>query len=154
MTDEPCARPDARKLQVLLIEDNPGDVDLLRWALDQADVNCELIVIDDGADAISFVQQTGKYSGAAVPDLAILDLNLPKYDGLEILAEMRANNAFATVPVAVLSSSSSSRDRAKMEVFRIARYLTKPPDLEEFMRIGPVLKDLLAESAAAHTSGR
>src|SRR5438874_13452464 len=123
MTDEPCVR----KVQVLLVEDNPGDVELLRWALGRASLDCELIVIDDGSDAIAFVQQRGKYTGAAVPDLAILDLNLPKYDGLEILAEMRANRAFASVPVAVLSSSSSPRDRAKMEVFRIARYITKPP---------------------------
>src|SRR4051794_377903 len=124
-----------RRAHVLVVEDNPGDVELLRWAFGRANLDCELIVIEDGAEAMAFVQQRGKYADAVPPDLAILDLNLPKYDGLEILGGMRANRAFATVPVAVLSSSSSPRDRAKMEVFRIARYLIKPPDLEEFLRI-------------------
>jgi DNA-binding response OmpR family regulator len=140
---------DIRKAHVLVVEDNPGDVELLRWAFGRAKIDCELIVIDDGAEAMAFVQQSGKYANAVAPDLAILDLNLPKYDGLEILGGMRANLAFASVPVAVLSSSSSPRDRARMEVFRIARYITKPPDLEEFLRIGEVVKELLEEHAPA-----
>jgi CheY-like chemotaxis protein len=135
---------EATRTQVLVVEDNPADVELLRWALHGADVQCDLTVIDDGGEALAFVQQRGKYLESHRPDLAILDLNLPKYDGLEILEAMRANAAFAGVTVAVLSSSSSPRDRARMEAFNIARYITKPPDLDEYLRIGFILKELLA----------
>jgi CheY-like chemotaxis protein len=73
-------------------------------------------------------------------------LNLPRYDGIEILEAMRANRAFADVPVAVLSSSSSPRDRARIEAFHIGRYITKPPNLDEYMRIGLIVKQLLEEA--------
>ena len=135
--------PEGTRTQVLVVEDNPADVELLRWALDGANVQCDLTVIEDGGEALAFMQQRGKYTGSPRPDLAILDLNLPKYDGLEILEAMRANKAFAGVTVAVLSSSSSPRDRAKMEAFNIGRYITKPPDLDEYLQIGFILKDLL-----------
>jgi len=135
------------KTQVLVVEDNPADVELLRWALDSAAVECELTVIEDGGEALAFVQQRGKYLGSTAPDLAILDLNMPKYDGMEILEAMRASQVFASVPVAVLSSSSSPRDRARMEAFNIGRYITKPPDLDEYLRIGLIVKELLAEQS-------
>lgn len=133
-----------RKVHILLIEDNPGDVALIRMALRNAGLDCDLTVIDEGGEAMAFVQQQGKYGASRAPDLAILDLNLPKNDGLEILAAMRGNQPFVEVPVAILSSSSWPRDRTKLEVFNIARYITKPPDLDEFMRIGLILKELLA----------
>jgi CheY-like chemotaxis protein len=146
--------PEVRKPKVLVVEDNPGDVELLRWALRRANLDCDLTVIDDGAEAMAFVQQRGKYAGVTAPDLAILDLNLPKYDGLAILSEMRANIAFAKVPAAVLSASSSPRDREKVEEFHITRFITKPPDLEEFLRIGLAVKELLAENAARVCPGK
>jgi two-component system response regulator len=135
--------PHSNKPRVLLVEDNPGDVDLLRLAFSNAGLDCELTVLDDGGEALAFVRQDGKYAGVSVPDLAILDLNVPKNDGLEILAAMRANPKFAELPVAVLSSSSSPRERAAMEHFHIRRFITKPSDLEEFMRIGSIVKELL-----------
>jgi CheY-like chemotaxis protein len=134
-----------RRVQILVVEDNAADVELLRRAFEDADLDCELTVIDDGGEAMAFAQQRGKYAGAAAPDLAVLDLNLPKNDGLEIVEAMRANRAFAEVPVAVLTSSSSPRDRAKMEAFGIGRYISKPPDLDEYLRIGSILKQFLAE---------
>jgi two-component system response regulator len=118
-------------------------VDLLRLAFSNAALDCELTVLDDGGEALAFVRQDGKYAGVPIPDLAILDLNVPKNDGLEILAAMRANPKFAELPVAVLSSSSSPRERAAMEQFNIRRFITKPSDLEEFMRIGSIVKELL-----------
>jgi chemotaxis family two-component system response regulator Rcp1 len=135
------------KAQVLVVEDNPADVELLRYALDSAGVDCDLTVIDNGGDALAFFQQRGRYSTSAPPDLTILDLNLPRYDGIEILEAMRANRTFADVPVAVLSSSSSPRERAKLEAFHIGRYITKPPNLDEYMRIGLIVKELLAANA-------
>ena len=132
-------------LNILLIEDNPGDVDLLRLAFSNARFECELTVLDDGGEALALVRQEGKYATLQPPDLAILDLNIPKNDGLEILEAMRANGMYAEVPVAVFSSSSSPRERAAMERFRIRRFITKPSDLEEFMKIGSLVKELLGE---------
>ena len=150
MTEEPAHR---RKAHILLVEDNPGDVALFRMALRNAGLDCDLTVIDEGGAAMAFVQGQGGREESRAPDLAVLDLNLPKNDGLEILAAMRGNQAFVEVPVAVLSSSSWSRDRAKLEGYRIARYITKPPDLDEFMSIGLILKELLLENGARETSG-
>ena len=134
-----------RHLRVLVIEDNPADVELLRWALEGAHLSCELIVLEDGGDALAYIQERGKHVGRLIPDLTILDLNLPKYDGIELLEAMRANAAFAHVPVAVLSSSSSPRDRSRMEAFDIARYITKPPDLDEYLQIGNIIRDLVSQ---------
>ncbi len=130
---------------ILLIEDNPGDVELFRLALASAGLDVELTVVDDGGEALALVRQEGKYAGLSAPDLAILDLNVPKNDGLEILEAMRASRMFAGVPVAVLTSSSSPRERAKMERFNIKRHMIKAADLEEFMKIGELVKELLAE---------
>jgi chemotaxis family two-component system response regulator Rcp1 len=142
----------SRKFHLLVVEDNPGDIALLRLALEDAQLDCELTLIDDGSDALAFIERRGKYADLPAPDLAILDLNVPKCDGLEILEAMRANRAFADVPVAVLSSSSSPRDRAQMEVFRIGRYITKPPDLDEYLKIGQIVKELLIHSTSSRTA--
>jgi CheY-like chemotaxis protein len=131
------------KSHILLVEDNAGDVELFRLALKKAKLDCELTVLDDGADALAMVRQLGRFANAAVPDLVVLDLNVPKYDGIEILEAMRANSAYAQVRVAVLSSSSSPRERTRIEQFHISRYITKPLDLDEFLAIGLILKDLL-----------
>ncbi len=139
----------AENARLLLIEDNPADVELLRYVLENAEVRCELTVIDDGGEALAFVQQRGKYAGTPLPHLAIVDLNLPRYDGIEILEAMRGNRAFANVPVVVMSSSSSPRDRAKIEDSHIGRYITKPPDLDGYLRVGEMVKQLLDEASAA-----
>jgi two-component system, chemotaxis family, response regulator Rcp1 len=137
-----------RKAHILVIEDNPADVVLLRFALESAGVDCALTVLDDGGEALEFIERKESVTGMEVPDLVVLDLNLPKTDGIEILEAMRNTVAFADIPVAVLSSSSSPRERARMEGFRVARYMTKPPDLEEFMQIGLIVRDLLNDIAA------
>lgn len=133
-----------RRYKVLVVEDNPNDVALLRLALTEAHVDCDLTVIDDGGDALSFVRQV---AGDAVPDLAVLDLNLPKRDGLEVLQGMRSNPALLDVPVAILSSSSAPRDRSRLQTFGVRRYLVKPPDFDEFLKLGQELKDLLPEDS-------
>jgi two-component system, chemotaxis family, response regulator Rcp1 len=124
---------EARKAHILLLEDNPGDVDLLRRALRSAELDCELTVLEDGAEALAFVRQQGKYASASTPDLAVLDLNLPKNDGLEVLEAMRASPLFAAVPVAILSSSASPHEQAKLQAFRIGRFITKPPRLRRVL---------------------
>jgi CheY-like chemotaxis protein len=131
------------KTHILVVEDNPGDVDLLRRALQAAQLECELTVIEDGAEALALARETGKYANTAPPDLAILDWNLPKHGGNEILAALRANPNFAELPVLILSSSSSPRERAQMETCRIGRFVAKPLDLDEFLRIGLIVKEML-----------
>jgi CheY-like chemotaxis protein len=129
--------------RILLVEDNPGDVELLRLALKTAGFDCELTVVGDGGEAIAMIRRQGKYAGFTPPDLAILDLNVPKNDGIEIIESMRASDVFRDTQVVVLSSSSSPRDYARLERFNIARYITKPPDLDEFLNIGSQLKSLM-----------
>lgn len=130
------------KPHILVVEDNPADVDLLRLALERAELDCDLTVIADGGDALALVQHPWT-ADSQLPDLVLLDLNLPKNDGLEVLSAMRGNPELARVSVAVLSSSSSPRDRTKMEAFGICRYITKPLGLDEYLEIGWVLKELL-----------
>ena len=112
-------------------------------ALKQADLDCDLTVIEDGGDALEFVRREA--SADARPDLAILDLNLPRRDGMEVLNGMRSNPVFSDVPVAVLSSSSLPRERARGEALRVRRYIQKPADLDEFLKIGGEVKALLCE---------
>ncbi|HEY2017681.1 MAG TPA: response regulator [Bryobacteraceae bacterium] len=135
-----------REVHILLIEDNPADVELLRRAFIAAHLDCSLTVLEDGAEALAFLRRLETQPGEPSPDLTVLDLNLPKNDGVEVLQAMRASRSFAAAPVAVLSSSASSRERARIEQFGIGRYITKPADLDEFLRIGFILKELLAES--------
>ncbi len=135
-----------RKARILVIEDNPADVELLRLAFRCASLECELTLLEDGAEALAFVRRVEAAGSEAVPDLAVLDLNLPKNDGVEVLEALRGASAFADMPVAVLSSSASSRERNRIEQYRVGRYITKPPDLDEFLQIGFILKDLLTRS--------
>jgi len=143
----------ARKPQILVIEDNPGDVELLRMALDSVDLDCDVILIDDGEKAMALIGTQQDPVSPEVPDLMVLDLNLPRSSGLDVLEAMRANEAFAFVPVAVLSSSPSARDRAKIESYNIGIYITKPSELEEFLKIGSILKGLL-DNRKAHASSQ
>lgn len=132
-----------RKIQILLIEDNPADVYLLRRAFAAAELECEVKHFEDGAEALAFVRGLEGDVTAYSPDLAILDLNLPKNDGVEVLQAIRASRAFFDVPVAVLSSSASPRERARIEQFGIGCYITKPADFDEFLKIGPALRELI-----------
>ena len=137
--------PHHRNCRVLLIEDNGGDIELLKLALKNANVECDLTVLEDGGEALQLIRRGGKYAARLVPDVVILDLNLPKNDGLEVLAAMRRAPDFAEAPVIVLSSSSSARERAQMEELGVTRHITKPNDLDELLEIGMVVKGLLGE---------
>ena len=141
----------ARKTRVLVIDDNPGDTELLRMALEAAGADCELTILDNGWDALEFVRRQGSFAGAALPDLVVLDLNLPRNDGAEILETMRAGDPFSAVPVAVLTSSSSSRERARVENLNIECFIVKPSNLDAFLKIGAILRDILARNLSART---
>jgi CheY-like chemotaxis protein len=97
---------------------------------------------------MAFVRGDGEYAASPVPDIAIIDLNLPKHDGIQILEAIRAAERFADMPVVVTSSSAAPSARLKAEHLLVARYITKPPDLEEFLQIGSAVKEILLESQA------
>jgi chemotaxis family two-component system response regulator Rcp1 len=129
--------------RILLVEDNEADVYLFRKALENADLQFELTVMRDGAEALAFVRREGKYSASKVPNLVLLDLNLPKDGGIQVLRAIREREAFSNVPVAIVSSSASPQDRHETDELGVDRYVTKPPNLEEFLKIGQISKELL-----------
>jgi CheY-like chemotaxis protein len=134
--------------QILLVEDNPADVYLFQKALQSAEFNFELTVLSDGAEALAFIRGEGKYAESPVPDLAVIDFSLPKNDGSDVLHALRNSSHLASIPVVITSSSTSPRDRTAVETLGIERYLQKPPDLEEFLEMGTILKQILLESKA------
>jgi CheY-like chemotaxis protein len=127
--------------EILLAEDNPADVYLIREALNEFGVSCTIRTAADGRDALAMLSSAGMSWN---PDLIILDLNLPRHDGLEILRELRGMEATAKVPVVILTSSDSPRDRATATELGATQYLRKPSNLEQFLQLGAVFKDLLA----------
>jgi len=133
--------------RILLVEDNAADTYLLRRALKDAGLNVELTVIEDGAEALAFVRHEGKYAARPIPDLAVLDLNLPKLGGATVLHALRQNTDLCHVPVAIMTSSTGPREQVKAEELGDGRFITKPPDLEDFLKIGQVLKEMLLERA-------
>lgn len=129
---------------IFLVEDNPADVELFRMALQEASLECELVLFEDGRKFLDHIDSAE--SQVALPDLLILDLNLPKNDGAEILRVLSGIPHFASVPVAVLSSSSSSRERSKLANYRVREFISKPSDLESYMKIGQIISGLLLRS--------
>ncbi len=135
--------------RILVIEDNRSDVFLLERALKKHEVRHELIHLPDGGAALAFIRRQGIYAEAPVPDLILMDLNLAKYTGEDILREIRAAKHLAGVPVCVWSSSQSRRDQFLLKDLGIARFITKPAGLDQFMNIGIIIRDLLAGSCAS-----
>ena len=140
-------------VRILVIEDNRSDVFLLDRALKNQDLRFELIHLLDGGEALAFVRRQGAYREAAIPDLILLDLNLPKCAGEEIAREIRAVKYLVSVPVCVWSSSSSRRDQSLLQRLGAVRFITKPVGLNQFMEIGITIKDLLTGPRATDVSG-
>jgi two-component system, chemotaxis family, response regulator Rcp1 len=122
----------AAPLQLLLVEDNPGDADLTRDALAEAKLDVEIHVAVDGTQALDFLLRRPPYANAKSPDLILLDLNLPKMSGREVLAEIKRHEALRVIPVVVLSSSDSETDVAECYRAGANCYVTKPLGLEAF----------------------
>jgi CheY-like chemotaxis protein len=121
-----------RPFKILLVEDNPGDVRLTIEALKEEGVYNELHVVRDGVEALEFLYGQGQYREAVRPDLILLDLNLPKKDGREVLAEIKADADLGCIPVVVLSTSDSAEDILKAYQLHANCYVTKPVELDEF----------------------
>jgi chemotaxis family two-component system response regulator Rcp1 len=128
-------------IEVLLVEDNPGDVRLTKEALKEAKVRNNLHVVEDGVAALRFLRREGEYNSAPRPDLILLDLNLPKKDGREVLEEIKADNALKTIPVVVLTTSHAEEDIVRSYNLHANCYVTKPVDLDQFIRIVKSIED-------------
>lgn len=131
--------------EILLAEDNPGDVYLIRAALQEHQVQCTVRVVADGQEVLQIISGEGSHDRAEPLGLIILDLNLPRYDGIEILHQLRNRTEMSGVPVVVLTSSDSPRDRLAANELGVTRYLRKPSNLERFLDLGAVFKDLLGQ---------
>lgn len=130
-----------RALEVLLVEDDPGDVDLTREALDEGKVKVSLHVVDDGEKAIEYLHKTGVYAEAQQPDLILLDLNLPRKDGRDVLREIKSDESLKMVPVIVLTTSESDADILKTYRLGANSYVTKPVGFEQFKKVMKAIED-------------
>ena len=131
MTTAPGDRP----FEVLLVEDNPGDARLTQEALkDEAAIN-NITVVEDGEQALAFLRREGEHADARRPDLILLDLNLPKMDGREVLAEIKSDPDLKRVPVVVLTTSQAERDILESYNLHANSYITKPVDHEQFSTV-------------------
>nr|WP_017655658.1 response regulator [Fortiea contorta] len=122
-------------IQVLLVEDNPGDALLTRIALEDSKISIHLNVVEDGVEAMAFLRKQDKYTQAAHPDIVLLDLNLPKKDGREVLAEIKADQNLKRIPVVVLTTSQAEEDVLKAYDLSANCYITKPVDFDQFVKI-------------------
>jgi DNA-binding response OmpR family regulator len=135
--------------RILVIEDNESDVFLLDRALKKQDFPFELVHLLNGDEALAVIRRQGVYADAPIPNLILLDLNLSKYTGEDILREIRNASHLAGVPVCVWSSSRSRRDESLLKDLGVSQFIPKPSGLDQFMAIGKTIKDLLAGAKAA-----
>ena len=130
-----------KTIEILLVEDNPGDVELVREALGEGKINNQLHVAADGVQALQYLKGEGPHSGAACPDLVLLDLNLPKKNGREVLQEIKSDPELKFIPVVVLTSSKAEEDILKSYNLHANCYVTKPVDLDQFLRVVRSIED-------------
>jgi chemotaxis family two-component system response regulator Rcp1 len=126
---------DARPIEILLVEDNPGDVRMAVEALKDCRVHNNLSVVEDGVEALAFLRGRDRYAGRPRPDLILLDLNLPRKDGHQVLAEIKADGELRQIPVVVLTTSENERDVNKAYDLNANCYITKPSGLEQFVAV-------------------
>lgn len=124
-----------RPIEILLVEDNPGDADLAREALEESKMKNILHVAEDGEAALSFLKREGPYASKPFPDLILLDLNLPKKDGREVLADIKSDERFKRIPVVILTTSACEEDILQSYNLHANCYITKPIDLNQFMKV-------------------
>ncbi len=122
-------------IEVLLVEDDPGDVLMTREAFEEHKVRNRLTVVSDGADALAYLRKLEPYTDAVRPDLVLLDLNLPKRDGREVLAEVKNDESLRQIPVVVLTTSQAEEDVLRSYRLHANAYVTKPVDFEQFINV-------------------
>lgn len=129
-----------RPIEILLVEDSPSDADLTVDAFSDARVLNNLHWVEDGVEALTFLRRQGQYSDVPRPDLILLDLNMPKKDGREVLAEIKADSQLKRIPVIILTTSAAERDVLKTYELNGNCYVTKPIDVEQFMSVVKIIE--------------
>jgi CheY-like chemotaxis protein len=124
---------ETRPIEILLVEDNPGDVRLTQEAFRDAKVRNEMVVVGDGLEAMAYLKQENKYAHATRPDLILLDLNLPRMNGFEVLDAIKVDESLKRIPVIVLTTSQAEQDIIRSYDLHANAYVTKPVDLEQFI---------------------
>ncbi len=124
-----------RPIKILMVEDNPDDVDLTIEALKDGKIRNEMYVVNNGVDAIAFLRKEGEYERVPRPDVMLLDLNLPKKNGREVLAEIKSDPDLTMIPVVVLTTSDAEEDILKAYKLHANCYITKPVDFEQFIKV-------------------
>jgi CheY-like chemotaxis protein len=124
-----------RTIHVLMVEDDPGDVLLTKETLKESKLSIDMVVVDDGEKALQYLRQQGPYGKAPRPDLVILDLNLPKVDGHEVLRQVKAEEALRTIPIVVVTTSDAEADIQRTYGLGANCYVTKPIGLEQFAKV-------------------
>ena len=122
-------------IEILLVEDNPGDARLTQEALRDAKVRNNLHVVLDGVEALAFLRRQGKHAAVPKPDLILLDLNLPKKDGREVLEEIKQDDQLRHIPIVILTTSQAEKDIIESYRLRANAFVTKPVDLEQFLKV-------------------
>ena len=130
-----------RPVQILLVEDNPGDADLTRETLQECKLLNHMSVVNNGVEAMAYLRREGKYVDAALPDLILLDLNLPKKDGREVLAEIKVDRLLRRIPVVVLTTSSAEKDILETYDLHANCYITKPVNLDQFSAVVKAIEE-------------
>lgn len=125
----------ARQIEVLLVEDDPGDVLMTKEAFEDYKVKNQLHVVNDGAEAMAFLRGEGEYADSPRPDLVLLDLNLPRMDGREVLQAIKSDAELASIPVVVLTTSEAEEDVLRSYSLHANAYVTKPVDFERFIEV-------------------
>jgi CheY-like chemotaxis protein len=135
--------------RILLVEDADADVYLVREALDRCGLEYNLSVMDNGEEAVQFVDRAEGDPEAPLPHLVLLDLNLPKKSGGKVLEHLRNSHRLGDLPVVILTSSDSPKDKATAARFNATDYFRKPSNLDDFMKLGSLVRDLLAQRSAS-----
>jgi two-component system, chemotaxis family, response regulator Rcp1 len=126
---------EVRPIEILLVEDSPSDAEFTAEALKEAKVRNHLSLVEDGVQAMEFLRHQGRYSKAPRPDLIMLDLNLPRKDGREVLAELKADDQLKLIPVVVLTTSRAEEDVLRAYQLHANCYITKPVDFQQFLNV-------------------
>ena len=128
-------------VEILMVEDNPGDVRLTQEAFKEGKVRNKMHVVEDGVEALAFLRHEGQYADAPRPDLILLDLNLPKRNGREVLAEIKEDPDLRRIPVVILTISQAEEDILKTYDLHANCYITKPVDLDQFIKVVKSIED-------------
>jgi CheY-like chemotaxis protein len=141
-------------IEILLVEDNPGDVRLTREAMRDAKVRNTMRIVTDGVEALAFLRRQGQYADAPRPDVILLDLNLPKKDGREVLAEIKTDPNLRRIPVVILTTSEAEEDILKAYDLYANAYVAKPVDLDKFITVVKSIEDFWLEIVKLPPDGR